>query len=81
MDTAKLFWTGRFQAVRLPEAFRFDGKEVRIRRQGHAVILQPIASDWTWLDAVIGQLDEDAARDAMEQPCPQGRPALNDLFR
>ena len=81
MDTGKLFWTGRSQAVRLPKKFRFEGEEVRIRRQGDAVILEPVASDWGWLDAVVGQLDEDAARAATEQPGPQERPALDDLFR
>ncbi len=30
--TAKLFTTGRSQAVRLPLAFRFEGSEVFIRR-------------------------------------------------
>ena len=31
-QTAKLFTNGRSQAVRLPAAFRFDTKEVFIRR-------------------------------------------------
>ncbi len=31
-QTAKLFITGRSQAVRLPKEFRFEGKEVSIRR-------------------------------------------------
>lgn len=44
--TAKLFWSGRSQAVRLPKEFRMEGDEVRIRRQGAAVILEPVASDW-----------------------------------
>lgn len=38
---AKLFRTGRSQAVRLPKEFRFAGDEVLIRRQGSAVILEP----------------------------------------
>ena len=29
--TAKLFWSGRSQAVRLPKEFRMNGEEVRIR--------------------------------------------------
>jgi virulence-associated protein VagC len=41
MTTAKLFWAGRSQAVRLPKEFRFRGGEVRIRRHGNAVILEP----------------------------------------
>lgn len=31
-DTAKLFITGRSQAVRLPMEYRFEGREVYIRR-------------------------------------------------
>jgi antitoxin VapB len=38
---AKLFRTGRSQAVRLPKEFRFDGDTVLIRRKGSAVILEP----------------------------------------
>jgi len=39
---AKLFWNGRSQAVRLPKAFRFEGSEVSIRREGDAVVLEPV---------------------------------------
>ena len=39
---AKVFWSGRSQAVRLPKAFRFDAEEVHIRREGTAVILEPV---------------------------------------
>lgn len=39
---AKLFQHGGSQAVRLPKAFRFDGSEVSIRREGDAVILEPV---------------------------------------
>ena len=45
MATAKVFWSGRSQAVRLPREFRFDTDEVRIRRHGDSVILEPIAND------------------------------------
>ncbi len=43
MPTAKLFTTGGSQAVRLPKAFRFEGTEVSIRREGQKVILEPAA--------------------------------------
>lgn len=46
-DTARLFWNGRSQAVRLPKAFRFDGDAVRIRRDGDRVILEPLKPS-TW---------------------------------
>lgn len=81
MDTAKLFWTGRSQAVRLPKEFRFEGDEVRIRRHGDAVILEPVPSDWNWLNALVGQLDEDAAEAAEERSGQQDRPALDAMFR
>jgi hypothetical protein len=45
--TAKLFRNGRSQAVRLPKEFRFEGGEVSVRREGDAVILEPLrARDW-----------------------------------
>ena len=81
MERAKIFWSGRSQAVRLPKDFRFEGDEVRIRRHGNAVILEPLAEDWHWLDAVVGELDEDFVRAADEQPEQQQRPALDELFR
>lgn len=39
---ARIFKNGRSQAVRLPRDFRFDGDEVSIRREGDAVILEPV---------------------------------------
>lgn len=42
MPNAKLFRNGRSQAVRLPKEFRFEGDEVRIRREGKRVILEPL---------------------------------------
>jgi len=81
MVRAKIFWSGRSQAVRLPKDFRFEGEEVRIRRRGNAVILEPMAEDWTWLDAIAGKLDEDFVQAVDEQPEQQERPALEKLFR
>jgi virulence-associated protein VagC len=40
---AKIFTIGRSQAVRLPREFRFEGKEVAIRKEGDAVVLEPVA--------------------------------------
>jgi antitoxin VapB len=77
METAKLFWSGRSQAVRLPKQYRFDAEEVRIRRQGNAVILEPIARDWAWLDDITGPFDSDFVEAANEEPGEQERPALD----
>lgn len=38
MDTAKIFQTGRSQAVRLPKAYRFQTDEVWIRRTPEGVL-------------------------------------------
>lgn len=43
--TARVFTTGRSQAVRLPKEFRFDTDTVLVHREGSAVILEP-ARDW-----------------------------------
>jgi antitoxin VapB len=81
MTTAKLFWAGRSQAVRLPKEFRFRGGEVRIRRHGNAVILEPMANDWSWLDAIVSEPDDDFVEAVSEQPEQQERPELDDFFR
>ena len=77
MDRAKLFWSGRSQAVRLPKEFRFEGDEVRIRHHGNSVILEPIAKDWAWLDQIGGALDADFESAATDRSGDQDRPALD----
>jgi antitoxin VapB len=81
MDTAKVFWSGRSQAVRLPRAFRVEGPEVRIRRRGRTIVLEPIPNSWDWLDALAGELDEDFVSAVREQPEPVERPELDAVFR
>jgi antitoxin VapB len=68
MERTKIFWSRLSEAVRLPKGFRFRGEEVRIRRHGNAVILEPMAEDWTWLDAIAGKLDADFVQAVDEQP-------------
>jgi antitoxin VapB len=53
-STAKLFKSGRSQAVRLPKEFRFEGTEVRIKRHGRGVLLEPTEVD---LDALFAKID------------------------
>ena len=81
MDTAKVFWSGRSQAVRLPRAFRVDGREVRIRRRGRTIVLEPVPESWEWLDALVGEVDEDFVSAVREQPEPTERPELGKLLR
>lgn len=79
MNTAKLFWTGRSQAVRLPKEFRFEGDEVRIRRHGAAVVIEPVAHDWSWLSELVGPVDADFEKAVAEAPGEQTRAGL-DVF-
>jgi len=66
--TAKIFKHGRSQAVRLPKEFRLPGKEVRVRRFGRGVLLEPLAEGfdytawWEKLDKYGGDF------------LPEGRP-------
>jgi antitoxin VapB len=49
--TAKIFTTGRSQAVRLPAEFRFEGSEVFVRRDARTgdVILSRKPDSWDGL--------------------------------
>ena len=38
----KVFWTGRSQAIRIPRAFRVSTAEVKVRRDGSSLVLEPI---------------------------------------
>ena len=61
-QTAKIFATGRSQAVRLPLEFRFDVSEVFIRRDPLTgdVVLSRKPTDWRGLlDVVAHNKDED----------------------
>ena len=83
MATAKVFWSGRSQAVRLPKEFRVEGDEVRISRQGGKIILEPIQDDWAWLDELLQDsagLFGDEFVKAVEEELPmQERPELDNL--
>ncbi len=43
---AKVFWSGRSQAVRLPAACRFETTEVEIVKEGDQLTLRPRGKDW-----------------------------------
>lgn len=77
MTEAKLFKVGGSQAVRLPKAFRFSGDRVRIRKDGAAVILEPLertpADIRAWLESVR---IPDFMPTGREQPAPQDRDGM-----
>lgn len=45
IQSAKLFTTGGFQAIRLPEEFRFPGRSVKMRRTKNGVLITPVLDD------------------------------------
>ena len=54
METAKIFMNGRSEAVRLPKDYRFDAKEVFIKRFGDVVLLVPKKKMWNvFLEGLI----------------------------
>lgn len=59
MEKAKILWSERFQAVRLPKGFRFGATEVSIRKHGNSMILEPIAQNREWLDSFETAFDTD----------------------
>jgi antitoxin VapB len=77
MKTAKIFTTGRSQAVRLPKEFRLKGKEVYVTKNGNSILLTPKSDfDWdNWFDA-LDNLKIDIERDQKEQ----SREGLDDVF-
>ena len=48
-DTAKIFTSGRSQAVRLPKEYRFKGSEVYIKKEKGRVILSE-KPEKTWAE-------------------------------
>ena len=69
LSTAKVFTTGRSQAVRLPKEFRFNTKEVTVERQGDAVILRPKLESkeewWANMEKILASFEgvEEVERD------------------
>jgi antitoxin VapB len=75
MDTARIFQSGRSQAVRLPKEFRFTGKEVAVRHFGNGVLLLPIENPWATLEEALLSFEPDFTL-LREQPLLQPRPDI-----
>jgi antitoxin VapB len=77
--TAKLFTHGGSQAVRLPKEFRFQGSEVRIRKDGDRVILEPVQREWGAIFADMDRLQAEAGEVFPDRPAqPRSRDASFD---
>ena len=76
MDTAKLFQSGRSQAVRLPKDYRFRGSEVVVKHFGNGVLLLPIDDPWQMLAAGLEAFEPGFVL-SREQPEQQMREVIN----
>lgn len=75
MDTAKLFMSGRSQAVRLPKTYRFQGQEVIIKHLGNGVLLLPVDDPWRLMEDALAEF-EPGFQLERAQPDPQQRDAI-----
>lgn len=57
MEHAKIFQSGRSQAVRLPKAFRFQGNEVVIKHFGNGVLLLPLNNPWDMMQEALDEFE------------------------
>ena len=59
METAKIFYNGRSQAVRLPKEFRFSQKEVYVKKIDGIVMLIPKGNPWKILVSSLDKFSGD----------------------
>ena len=78
MMTAKIFESGRSQAVRIPKEYRFndDLKEVCINKIGDVILLTPINSKWTSFIDCLNQDDTKCDIEIPEDAAAQNRESL-----
>ena len=76
MDTARLFQSGRSQAVRLPKEYRFAGTEVVVKHFGNGVLLLPVDDPWQTLAAGLDAF-EPGFEITREQPDEQIRAGID----
>jgi antitoxin VapB len=78
MATAKVFMSGRSQAVRLPKEFRVEATELAIKRVGNTIVLSPVEAGWDEFFRLLGEF-ENVDKIERNQPTEQqSRPSLAD---
>ena len=76
MNTAKVFETGRSQAIRLPKEYRFTEKEVGIKKLGDIVLLFPKENTWDIFVAGLKSFSDDFMEDGRNQGTAENRENL-----
>lgn len=60
METTEIFeFDKKYQAVRLPEGFTFEGKWVYLKRVGNAIVLLPYDKPWETLIESLSRFSDD----------------------
>ena len=78
MATAKVFMSGRSQAVRLPKEFRVSGSELAITKVGRSLILTPIDAEWSDFFRMLKQFESEQLIERNQPQEQQQRAALGD---
>ena len=73
MDTAKIFENGRSQAVRLPKEYRFEDKDVYIKKVDDVVMLIPRDKVWKTFRNSFSQFSDDLVLTRENDDTPQER--------
>jgi len=63
---AKVFMSGRSQAVRLAKEYRFDTDEVYVTRQGQNIIISPKKTTWDEFFNTKSAFDDDFLNDRQD---------------
>jgi antitoxin VapB len=81
---ARVFWSGRSQAIRLPKEFRVEERDLLIARRGKALVLEPRdeptdAKGWpTSFWKLFGALPDDFDVGVRSQPPDRESPLDDD---
>ncbi|MET0593265.1 MAG: AbrB/MazE/SpoVT family DNA-binding domain-containing protein [Polyangiaceae bacterium] len=81
---ARVFWSGRSQAIRLPKEFRVDERDLLISRRGKKLVLEPRSESvdengWPksfW--KLFGALPKDFDVGSRDLPAERGSPLEDD---
>ncbi len=81
MDTAKLFFNGRSQAVRLPKSYRFEGKEVFIKKVSEGVLILPKDNTaWDTWERNLKKYNTPFMAERNQSESQQKREGLDEIF-
>ena len=76
MNTAKVFKTGRSQAVRLPKECRFKTGELMVAKLDEMVVLYPKQKGWDLLKKSLARFTDDFASRRHQPKRPDKRKKL-----